>query len=186
VCGADTDPSSIEPQASSIENRLSTEEPPLNDGSTTFNHRSTPLSPRHEAYALARVRGLGVLSSYHAAGYTGDSANLAWRLNSKPEIQSRIAELNGGVADAVGYHKDDAVRDLIFIIRATPTGVGPDHPFCETRMTSWGAYHRFPSKLGALTLLARLLNWNGPSKVQVAHDPDRGFKQLYEFISRRS
>jgi hypothetical protein len=145
-----------------------------------------PLSARHEQFALARVRGLSVLAAYHAAGYTGDTPNLAWRLNSMPAVQSRIAELNGGVADAVGYQRDDAVRDLILIIRATPAEVGPDHPYCEKRVTSWGTYHRFPSKLVALTLLARMLGWNGPTKVEVAHDPDKGFKQLQEFVSRRS
>jgi hypothetical protein len=127
-----------------------------------------------------------VLSSYHAAGYTGDTPNLAWRLNSMPAIRARIHELNGEVENTVGYHKDDAVRDLIVILRATPTEVSPDHPYCEKRVTSWGAYHRFPSKLVALTLLAKLLGWYAPTKVEVAHDPDKGFKQLHEFISKRS
>jgi hypothetical protein len=40
--------------------------------------------------------------------------------------------------------------------------------------------------LAALTLLARLLNWNGPTKPEIPHDPDFKFKQLREFISKRS
>jgi hypothetical protein len=78
------------------------------------------------------------------------------------------------------------VVPLPFIIRATPSEVGPDHPFCEQRMTSWGQHVRFPSKMAALTLLARMLGWNGPTKVEVAHDPDAGFKKLRECISTRS
>ena len=30
------------------------------------------------------------------------------------------------------------------------------------------------------------LGWNGPTKIEVAHDPDKGFKQLREFIAKRS
>jgi hypothetical protein len=126
------------------------------------------------------------MASYHAAGYAGDSPNLAWRLNSMPEVQARIAELNGGVEDAVGYRRDDAIRDLILIVRAKPIEVSEDHPFCERHMTAWGSFHRFPSKMVALMLLARLLDWNRPTTVQVDHDPDRGFTQLREFISKRS
>jgi hypothetical protein len=147
---------------------------------------SIPLSARQESYAVARVKGMSIMASYHAAGYTGHSPNLAWRLNSMPAVRARINELNGEVENTLGYHRDDAARDLILIIRATPSEVGPDHPYCEKRVTSWGTYHRFPSKLVALTLLARLLNWNGPTKLQVAHDPDKGFKDLHEFISKRS
>jgi hypothetical protein len=183
--------SEIEPAATSIQpSDTSSIESSPSSGSTfqpsTIPPFQSSLPPRHESFALSRVKGLSVLAAYHAAGYTGDTPNLAWRLNSMPAVQARIAELNGSVSDAVGYHRDDAVRDLICIIRATPSEVGPDHPYCEKRVTSWGTYHRFPSKLTALTLLARILNWNGPTKVEVAHDPDKGFKQLREFISKRS
>jgi hypothetical protein len=58
-----------------------------------------------------------------------------------------------------GYTKDDAVRDLVAIVHARPIDAGPDHPLCEARMTSWGKYHRFPSKLAAITLLARICGW---------------------------
>jgi hypothetical protein len=126
------------------------------NGSTTAQQ---VLPPRHESFALARVKGLGIMAAYHDAGYTGDTPNLAWRLNSLPAVQARIAELNGGVADAVGYRRDDAIRDLVAIIRAHPKEAGPDHPLCEERMTSWGPYHRFPSKLAAITLLMKILGW---------------------------
>jgi hypothetical protein len=174
-------PSCNDPFVSSVKHRESSIE---NLASTSTD--KAPLSARQEHFALSRVKGLGVMASYHAAGYTGDSPNLGWRLNSMPNVQARIAELNGGVEDAVGYRRDDAIRDLILIIRGKPTDVSADHPYCERHMTSWGSFHRFPSKMAALTLLARLLDWNGPTKVQVHHDPDRGFKQLHDFISKRS
>jgi len=127
-----------------------------------------PLTPRQEAFANSRVRGLGVMAAYHAAGYTGDSPNLAWRLNSMPEIQARIAELNGGVEAATGYGKDDAVRDLVAIVHANPAHAGPAHPLSEERRTSWGSYHRFPSKLNAIALLTKMFGWDDPAH---AHEP---------------
>jgi hypothetical protein len=106
------------------------------------------------------------MAAYQAAGYTGDTPNLAWRLNSMPAVKARIAELNGTVEAATGYAKDDAVRDLVTIIHSNPAQAGPDHPLCEERMTSWGSYHRFPSKLAALALLIKLLCWHQPVQEQ--------------------
>jgi phage terminase small subunit len=172
----------------STENRASSTDPPTmaNNRKPPPSTGNTPLPPRQEQFALARVKGLGVMAAYHAAGYTGDSANLAWRLHAMPEIQARIAHFNGGVADALGYRRDDAVRDLIFIIRAKPTEVSPDHPYCEKRLTSWGEYHRFPSKMGALNLLARMLGWNGPTALEVAHDPDASLREFWACIRSRA
>jgi hypothetical protein len=154
--------------------------------STLNSQPSTPLTPRHEAFANARVKGLGVMAAYHAAGYTGDTPNLAWRLNSMPAVKARIAELNGGVETATGYRKDDAIRDLVTIIHALPSQAGPDHPLCEMRHSGWGSYHRFPSKLAAISLLIKMLGWAHPERGEVEHDPDAGFKKLAECIRHRS
>ena len=140
------------------------------------------LTPRQEKFAQARVQGMGVMAAYRAAGYTGGTANLAWRLSSMPAVKARIAALNGGVECAAGYHRDDAIRDLITIIRARPSEAGEDHPFCETRLTSWGNYHRFPSKLAAISLLSRMRGWHKPTQVQIEHDPDASLRGFYERI----
>jgi hypothetical protein len=150
---------------------------------------ASALSPKQEAFAIARANGLGVMAAYHAAGYEGGSANLAWRLNHIPAVRARIAELNGTVETITGYGKDDAVRDLVAIIHARPSEAGPDHPLCERRLTSWGEYHRFPSKLAALTLLARLCHWNH-SKAREAQDavpyhPDENLRQYLHRVRQK-
>jgi hypothetical protein len=145
------------------------------------------LTPRQEAFAQYRFQGMGVMEAYQASGYKGDTPNLAWRLNSRPAIKDRIAELKSGVETAIGYHREDAMGDLIAIIHACPEHASPDHPYCETRVTSWGVYHRFPSKLGAMTLLARMLGWHSPPGQPLSPtDPNAGFKNLAEFLSKRS
>src|SRR6185295_10272288 len=83
---------------------------------------------------------------------------------------ARIATLNGAVEAATAYRKDDAVRDLVAIVHANPAQAGPDHPFCEERLTSWGSYHRFPSKLGAIMLLAKMHGWADPARI-IKPDP---------------
>jgi hypothetical protein len=140
---------------------------------TSVNSGGEALTPKQEAFANARVKGLGVMAAYHAAGYEGDTPNLAWRLNSLPKVKARIAELNGTVEAVTGYGKDDAVRDLVAIVHARPQDATPDHPLCEVRMTSWGKYHRFPSKLSALILLARVCSWTRKNQAKAEpHDPD--------------
>lgn len=145
------------------------------------------LTPRQEAFAQFRFQGMGVMEAYHAAGYKGGTPNLASRLNSRPAVIARIAELNSRVETATGYAREDAMGDLIAIIHASPADAGPDHPYCEMRMTSWGKYHRFPSKLGAITLLARMLGWQSPpGQPSVPPDPNAGFKSLAMSLSTRS
>jgi hypothetical protein len=103
-----------------------------------------------------------------------------------PSAVKPTAGSNGGVATANNYSRDDAVRDLVTIIRARPSEATPDHPLCEERLTAWGSYHRFPSKLAAMTLLFRILGWHAPDLPQVPHDPDAKFKKLAECLRTRS
>jgi hypothetical protein len=84
-----------------------------------------------------------------------------------------------------GYQKEDAIADLVTMIHALPSDANAAHPLCERHMTSLGPYHRFPMKLAALLLLARMLGWNGPTQVGVPHDPDAKFKALREFVLKR-
>jgi hypothetical protein len=158
-------------------------QPSTVNGETNANHgppsqtTANALSPKQESYAMARAKGLGVMAAYQAAGYEGGSANLAWRLNQLPAVRARIAELNGAVEAVTGYGKDDLVRDLVAIVHARPNEAGADHPLCEVRMTSWGKYHRFPSKLAAITLLARVCGWvmdarRAADGAQEPYDPD--------------
>ena len=88
-----------------------------------------------------------------------------------------------GVETACGYRKEDAIGDLITILRSSPAQAGDHHPLCERRMSSWGSYDRFPSKLAALTLLARVQGWNAAPVAP--HDPDfhlRGFLQRMVYV----
>jgi hypothetical protein len=151
------------------------------------NYTHGELTPRQEAFAQFRFQGMGVMEAYQASGYKGETANLASRLNSNPAVIARIAELNSGVETATAYHREDAIGDLIAIIHASPEDANADHPYCEMRMTSWGGYHRFPSKLGALTLLSRMLGWHSPpGQPSTPPDPNAGFKSLADFLSKRS
>jgi hypothetical protein len=72
---------------------------------------------------------------------------------------------------------------LLLLLHARPNDACPDHPLCEARLTSWGHYHRFPSKLAAITLLARLCGWMRPEPPnEEPHDPDAS---LRSFLLRR-
>jgi hypothetical protein len=158
---------------------------------TTYQSRPSyipgELTPRQEAFAQFRFQGMPVMEAYHAAGYKGDTANLASRLSSNPAVIARIAQLNNGVESATGYQREHAIGDLIAIIQASPGQASEDHPYCETRVTSWGSYHRFPSKLGAITLLARILGWHPPlGQCPTPPDPNAGFKSLAASLSTRA
>jgi hypothetical protein len=171
-------PSSIEPASPTSSNNGSTIAQPAPATAQPV------LSARQQSFAISRVKGLGIMAAYHAAGYTGDSPNLAWRLSAMPAVKARIAELNGTVEAATGYAKDDAVRDLVAIIRSHPAQAGPDHPLCEERVTSWGSYHRFPSKLAALALLIKLLGWYEPQ--QEEEQPRDTLKEWLDKVRARS
>jgi hypothetical protein len=143
-----------------------------------------PLPPKQEAYVIARLKGMGVKESYAAAGFSGTSAILAWRLNDTPEVKARIKSLRRKLQDVTRYKKEDAVRDLTVIILSSPADASPNHPLCERRKTSWGEYHRFPSKLSAILLLSRLLGWQYEDLVPP--DPDAGYNSWLASIRNLS
>ena len=72
------------------------------------------------------------MAAYHAAGYTGDTPNLAWRLNSMPAVKARIAELNGTVEAATGYARTTPSVTWWPSSDSHPAQAGPDHPLCES------------------------------------------------------
>jgi hypothetical protein len=136
-------------------------------------------------FAQGRFAGQGVWEAYKNAGYVGNTRVAAVFISQLRRVQERIAELNGDLAAAAGYGKEDVVSDLVRIIRARPEEEGPNHPMCEQRRCAGGTYYRFPSKLRALALLARVKGWYEPIKVEVRHDPDAKMKQLRECIAAR-
>jgi hypothetical protein len=188
-------PAGSDSAGAAVEGRKDTNltSPAANDHSTTAQpllhlrstSHSSSLTPRQEAFARARCHGMGVMEAYKAAGYPGVTANLAWRLHAMPAVRDRIRELNRDVEKATGYRRQHAIQDLVSIVHARPSEASPKHPLCEMRMTSWGEYHRFPSKLGAMVLLASLLGWHDPEREEEPPDPDAKFRALAEFIRRR-
>lgn len=122
---------------------------------------------RQEKFAQHRFAGLGVWEAYRGAGYTGNTKAAAAVVSQMAQVKERVAELNGDLAAAAGYGKDDVVRDLVGIIRARPEDEGSEHHLCEQRRCAGGTYFRFPSKLRALALLARVKGWCEPVRVEV-------------------
>lgn len=65
---------------------------------------------RHERFAQERAKGLSIDAAYAAAGFAANRSN-ACRVNAKPAIQDRIAELQAeGAAKAVITAADIAAQ----------------------------------------------------------------------------
>jgi hypothetical protein len=125
-------------------------------------------NPRHEAFALARFRGLTVPEAYREAGYVGKGDHNCTVVNRRADVRARVAELHQGVAERIAYEKLDAVKDLVTIIRALPSEARKGHPLAEGRWSSAGRFYRFPDKLEALAQLIRLMGWDEPVKVDAS------------------
>jgi hypothetical protein len=97
---------------------------------------------RHEMFAQGRFAGQGVSEACRNAEYVGNTKVAAAFISQLPRVQERIAELNGDLAAAAGYGKDDVVGDLVRIIRAKPEEEGPNHPVCEQRGCAGGTMRR--------------------------------------------
>ena len=135
-----------------------------------------PLSnSRHEAFAQARFNGMPVMEAYHAAGYVGVLPQVASKVSQHPDVKARLMELHNAAAKVMAYERLDAIKDLVAIIKARPSEAKPDHPLCEVRTGRSGQYHRFPSKLGAMARLVKIMGWDEPIKVAVEEEqkPDR-------------
>lgn len=122
------------------------------------------LTPRQETFARARFAGMGVMEAYRAAGYLGATPQQASKVSRHPAVRARIAELRKAAEDALPYKRHEAINDLITIIHASPSEAGPEQPLCERRMGHDKPYHRFPCKLTAMLLLARLMRWHEPER----------------------
>jgi hypothetical protein len=132
----------------------------------------TPLeNPRHEAFAQARFSGLSVMDAYHAAGYVGETPQIASKVSQHPDVKARLMELHNAAAKVMVYERNDAIQDLLTIIKARPSEATSDHPLCEVRTGRNGTYHRFPSKLRAMARLVKIMGWDEPAKVE-AEEPE--------------
>ncbi len=129
---------------------------------------------RREAFAQARFSGLSVMDAYRAAGYEGDTPKSASAISQHPEVKARLLELHNAAATVMAYDRMDAIRDLVTIIKASPSEATPDHPLCEVRTGRGGPYHRFPSKLRALSRLIKILGWDSPQATPPRPDESEG------------
>jgi hypothetical protein len=143
-----------------------------------------PLSPRQEAFAQARFAGMKVMEAYRAAGYTSEAPQRASRVNGHPLVQARVAALRKAAEDMLPYKRHEAVNDLIALVHASPAEAGPNNPLCEARMGHEGLYHRFPCKLAAFALLARLMRWHEPPKVKIVVPGLPKVDTLQAFLAR--
>ena len=117
---------------------------------------------RHEAFAQNRFSGMSVMDAYRAAGFVGQSPQVASSVSRHPDVKARILELHNAAATVIAYERLDAIRDLVTIINAKPSEATPDHPLCEARTGRQGKYHRFPSKLRAMARLVKIMGWDEP------------------------
>jgi hypothetical protein len=134
-------------------------------------------NPRHEAFAQARVRGLGVRASYSEAGFKSlrPYPGGATRLNKRPEIRARIAECR---EETLRYDKAYLVRKLVAIIEARPCDAKEDNALCETRVVGGKDLHLFPPKLDAIAQLWKVIG------ADVAAKPEEASDTLKEWLAK--
>jgi hypothetical protein len=117
---------------------------------------------QHEAFAQARFGGMSVMEAYRAAGYEGAAPQTASKVSQHRDVRARLMELHNAAATVVTYERMDLIRDLVTIIKASPDEATEDHPLCEVRTGRQGKYHRFPSKMSALSRLVKIMGWDEP------------------------
>lgn len=137
-------------------------------------------NPRHEAYAQARARGLDVRASYIEAGYKSRKASpsAAWRLNNRPEIRTRMAEIRECEAKALQYDKTYLVRKLVAIIEARPCDAESKNALCEKRVVGGEELCFFPPKLDAIAQLWKMIGADAAAK------PAEGADTLKEWLAK--
>jgi hypothetical protein len=145
----------------------------------------TPAKDSHPGHASPEKSSSSSSSSSESTAGVPPAVPQASGLLTPPSDDQHPESSNERPASSP-YDKTAAIADLVTIIHARPSQATPDHPLCEARLTSWGEYHRFPSKLTAITLLTRMLGWALPEIPLVPHDPDAKFKQLAAIIRTRS
>ncbi len=109
-----------------------------------------------------------------ATGYTRDADSRSHSLMVKTGIKERISEIRQELAEEVAYTRQEALKDLVSIIKAAPAEASEDGALCEMRMGKSGPYYTFPDKLKALERLAKMLGWDEPEKVAVEHSLNEG------------
>lgn len=67
--------------------------------------------PREERYAQERAKGATQIKAFTTAGFPPDDGH-ASRLNSKPEVKARIAELSAAAAERAEITQADVLREL--------------------------------------------------------------------------
>ncbi len=95
-------------------------------------------NPRHEAFCQARARGFTKDDAYEAAGFAPRSRHGA-RLQRRPDIAERIAELRAVQADIGGATLRSVVASLVRMASATEAMSGPAaiREARETLLEAW-------------------------------------------------
>src|SRR3954469_499671 len=148
---------------------------------------SALTNSRHEAFAQARFSGMSVMEAYRAAGYEGATPQVASAVSQHPEVKARLMELHNKAATIMAYEKDDAIRDLVSVIKGRPCDAAAGNPLCEPRSSKDGPCYRFPSKLRAMARLIRIMGWADVNKQgQDADAPPDRFRHWLSTERRRN
>lgn len=132
------------------------------------------LNPRQAKFVRAYHSTGNATKSYASVYGVGDkvAGTLGPRLLEKVGIQKALTRLQEGAEIRSRLKKADLIDRLADIIDAAPNEATHDNPLCELAMTKEGPEAVFPSKLGAITALARLIGAEKPKKVELTADSE--------------
>ena len=131
-------------------------------------------NPKHEKFAQLVVGGMSACQAYMEI--TGCSVNSgqknAWRLRENDGVVTRIAELQARNEQKAEMSRAEAVKYLAEVIRSKPSEADEENNLCELAITKQGPVAVFPSKLGAVSQLAKMCGWNEPEKVELGMEAE--------------
>jgi hypothetical protein len=144
------------------------------------------LNPRQKRFAeLYHLSGNATQSYVTVYGCTEESARrLGSLLLTNVDVQGAIQKLEQGAELLCELTKEEMLSDLAQILKAKPSDADHDNPLCELVMTKAGPAALFPSKIQAMTLMARLCGWEKPQEIKVGAD-DALTKLLGEIREKR-
>lgn len=151
----------------------------------------TPLlNARHETFCQGIASGLAIHDAYSTA-FGEKSVNVGavcgHKLLKKPNIASRISELQEENATKSLITREELLKILVDTLKSKPIEAGMENALCELKMSKAGPYAAFMDKTRAAERLCKMLGWDAAEKVE--HSGSIGNQvQLVmpsNFISRR-
>lgn len=136
---------------------------------------SAPLSPRHEAFAVAYAADPVGARAAVAAGYTARSARTtAGRLLTNADILARVEQLRREAAEAHALTRERIVEGLLAEAHREPSEGGTHHG----RIAAWVALARMhgfdapPAAERDMTVNVRRIGWEDPvSRIVIVNAP---------------